>query len=106
MRMAAVHSDTYADLRERELCVRLTFVLAASRSRVIDVDNLTKSMCDGLRGTVYRDHTQIQHLDAMKIRMVEDAEEWAHLSVRPTAVSEHRDVFDRLNHHSFGVARI
>jgi len=73
---------------------------------VIDVNNLTKSMCVGLPGTVYRDDTQIQHLDVMTIRMVEDAEEGAHLSIRPTAVSEHRDVFDRRVHHSFGAARI
>ncbi|MDP9225459.1 MAG: RusA family crossover junction endodeoxyribonuclease [Actinomycetota bacterium] len=84
----------------------MTFVLASSRSKALDVDNMAKALCDGLRGTVYKDDTQIQHLDLMEIRMTEDAEEWAHLRVRPTAVASHLDVFDLKTHHRFGVDKI
>jgi Holliday junction resolvase RusA-like endonuclease len=105
-RVQAAAGDRYEALFDRDLCIAMTFVLAASRSKVIDVDNLAKTMCDGLRGTVYRDDTQIHHLDLLKVRMTEEAEEWVHLRVRPTAVASHLDVFDRKTHHSFGVTKI
>jgi hypothetical protein len=56
-------------LFDRDLCIAMAFVLAPSRSKVLDVDNLAKTMCDGLRGTVYMVDTQIQHLDLLKVRI-------------------------------------
>ena len=105
-RVQAAAGDRYAKLFERDLCIAMTFVLGVGRSKVLDVDNMAKTMCDVLRGTVYRDDTQIQHLDLLKLRMVEDAEEWVHIRVRPTAVASHLDVFDRRTNHKFGVAKI
>ncbi len=84
----------------------MTFVLGSRRSRILDVDNMAKTMCDVLRGTVYGDDTQIQHLDLLKLRMVEEAEEWVNIRVRPTAVASHLDVFDRRTNHAFGVQKI
>jgi hypothetical protein len=105
-RIHAAAGDRYEALFNRDLCIAMTFVLRAGRSRVIDVDNMAKTMCDGLRGTVYKDDTQIQHLDLLKIRMVENAEEWVHIKVRPTAVASHLDAFDPCVSHTFGVDRI
>jgi len=105
-RLLAAAGDRYLALYDRDLCIAMTFVLSASRSKRLDVDNLAKVMCDGLRGTVYNDDAQIQHLDVMKVRMTEDAEEWVHLRVRPTAVASHLDVFDLKTHHKFGVMKI
>lgn len=105
-RVQAAAGDRYAALFERDLCIGMTFVLGSRRSRILDVDNMAKTMCDVLRGTVYGDDTQIQHLDLLKLRMVEEAEEWVNIRVRPTAVASHLDVFDRRTNHAFGVPKI
>lgn len=43
---------------------------------------------------MYEDDSHIQHLDLVKIRTKQDADEWVQLRVRATAIAEHRDVFD------------
>jgi Holliday junction resolvase RusA-like endonuclease len=105
-RVQAAAGDHYAALFDRDLCIAMTFVLGARRSGILDVDNMAKTMCDALRGTVYKDDNQIQHLDLLKLRMVEDAEEWVHIRVRPTAVASHLDVFDRTTNHTFAVPKL
>lgn len=105
-RIAKHAGDRYGALKSRSLCVSLTFVLAAGRRERIDVDNMAKTMLDALRGTVYDDDSQIQHLDLMKLRLAEDNEEWVAARIRPTAIDMHADVFDGATHHKFGVNAI
>jgi len=98
--------DTFLPLQSRELCVSLTFMLSSRRPIRIDVDNLAKAMLDVMRGSVFNDDSQVQHLDLMKIRLTTADEEWVTANIRPTALNLHADVFDPALHHKFAVNAI
>ncbi|MCA1696398.1 MAG: RusA family crossover junction endodeoxyribonuclease [Actinobacteria bacterium] len=63
-------------------------VLGVQRREKLDLDNLTKGTLDSLRGIVFDDDSQVDHLDLVKVRGTSD-DEFIAIRVQPTALNEH-----------------
>lgn len=93
------------DFFESKLCIALTFVLSPDR-RKLDVDNLAKLLLDGMTGSLYRDDSQIDHLDVAKITVDSSQLEHAIVHVRHSTLNDHQDVLDREFRIGFAVGPV
>ncbi len=72
------------------VCVHITIAVGRS-SRISDVDNIAKLFLDGLKGTLFRDDKQVEHLSVARVRTSDD-EDFAYVRVAPTRLNELDDM--------------
>jgi len=56
----------FSDFFDSRLCIAVTFALKAG-GQVSDVDNMTKTLLDALQGYAYRNDSQVDHLDLVRL---------------------------------------
>lgn len=74
------------------LCVQLICVLREGRDK--DVDNMAKLILDGIKGKVFPDDRQIDHLQVVKFRASE-SEEFVSVGVTSSTLNQHTNVLFR-----------
>jgi Holliday junction resolvase RusA-like endonuclease len=91
--VAAALEDRNGMCFRTSVCLRIVYLLGVSRRERIDVDNLAKGTLDALEGVLYKDDSQIAHLDLVKLRSTGD-EENVGVHIRPTEINDHaKDTF-------------
>lgn len=85
--------------RGDKLCVHIVFVLGR-RSRDKDLDNMSKALLDALKGVLFGDDLDIEHLSLLKVRWSGE-EDYVVINVRKSAFSEHKDVLFNSMHHNW-----
>jgi Holliday junction resolvase RusA-like endonuclease len=91
-----VSAHRYA--RER-LCVHIT-VACSNSSRTIDLDNAAKLLLDSMKGTVFEDDSQVDHLSILRVRACGE-EDYLYLHIGSSTVNEHHDLVFAGVHHSW-----
>jgi len=71
------------------LCVHITFILAQT-TRNKDADNMAKSLLDAIKGILFEDDMQIDHLSLLKIRG--GTEDYIKINIRKSFLNLHEDV--------------
>jgi Holliday junction resolvase RusA-like endonuclease len=89
--LARVRHD-FSDFYDARLCVAATFVLGRRR-RLPDLDNLAKTLLDALQGCAYRDDSQVEHLDLMRLGSFSD-DSFIGVRVAATEIASHVDVIN------------
>lgn len=78
-----------------KLCIFILFALSKT-SRNKDLDNMTKALLDGLKGSLFNDDINIDHLNTMKL-FHSDIEDFIFINIRVSNINSHEDVvFDIL----------
>ncbi len=90
---AALDERQVEHFGESSLCVRLVFLLSPNRRKRLDLDNLTKGTLDALRGRLFDDDSQVQHLDVLKLVGPDDGDQAIGVRIAPTKIDDHSDVF-------------
>lgn len=89
-----VQRETQFDSSHR-LCVQLICVLRESRDK--DVDNMAKLILDGIKGKVFPDDKQIDHLQVVKFR-ANESEEFVSIGIAISTLNQSRNVlFSAIN---------
>ncbi len=83
--------------QEAKICIFILFALSKT-SRNKDLDNMTKALVDGLKGNLFYDDINIDHLNIMKV-FHSDTEDFIFINIRESNLNSHEDVvFDILKH--------
>ncbi|QUY42552.1 RusA family crossover junction endodeoxyribonuclease [Acaryochloris marina S15] len=98
-----IQGETQFDSSHR-LCVQLICVLKEGRDK--DVDNMAKLILDGIKGQVFPDDKQIDHLQVVKFR-ANESEEFVSIGVAVSTLNQHSDVlFGAINSDWSGQSRL
>jgi Holliday junction resolvase RusA-like endonuclease len=90
----------YVFHRGEKLCVHIVFVLG-KQNRDKDLDNMAKALLDALKGILFGDDMDIDHLSLMKIKTAED-DEFVTVNIRGSALNQQNDVIFNSMHHVWG----
>jgi Holliday junction resolvase RusA-like endonuclease len=86
--------------RGEKLCVHIVFVLG-KQNRDKDLDNMAKALLDALKGVLFGDDMDIDHLSLMKIKTTED-DDFVTVNIRGSALNQQNDVIFNSMHHVWG----
>lgn len=86
--------------RGDKLCVHIVFVLG-KQNRDKDLDNMAKALLDALKGMLFGDDMDIDHLSLMKIKTTED-DDYVTVNIRGSALNQQNDVIFNSMHHVWG----
>ena len=86
--------------RGEKLCVHIVFILGR-QNRDKDLDNMAKALLDGLKGILFGDDMDIDHLSLMKIKTTED-DDYVTVNIRGSALNQQNDVIFNSMHHVWG----
>ena len=90
------NSHNYAKAR---LCIHI--VVACGRSsRTGDLDNVAKLLLDAMKGTVFDDDCQVDHLSILRVRDAGE-EDYIYLHIGRSTLNDHRDMVFVGTHHSW-----
>jgi Holliday junction resolvase RusA-like endonuclease len=87
---------------ESRLCIHIVIVCGESSRSTGDVDNIAKLMLDAMKGVVFDDDRQVDHLSVLRVRECGD-EDYVYLHIGRSTLNQHRDVLFAGVHHSWAV---
>jgi Holliday junction resolvase RusA-like endonuclease len=83
--------------KAKKLCIHIVFVLGKS-NRDKDLDNMSKALLDALKGTLFDDDINIDHLSLVKFNWDGD-EDFVKVNIRESKIGHHDNVlFESMNH--------
>jgi Holliday junction resolvase RusA-like endonuclease len=85
----------------KPICIHITVAMSKT-TRISDVDNIAKLLLDGIKGTVFDDDRQIEHLSIVRLRTYDD-EDYVHLRIAPSTINSADDLFCSRTHHVWQV---
>ncbi len=86
--------------RGDKLCIHIVFILS-KHNRDKDLDNMSKALLDALKGVLFGDDIDIDHLSLMKIKTPED-DDFVTINIRGSTLNQHNDVIFNSMHHVWG----
>lgn len=86
-----------------KLCVHVVFVLG-SKSRNKDLDNMSKALLDGLKGALFHDDMDIEHLSLVKFNW-NGEEDFVTVNIRVSGLGANDDVVFASMHHGWAGAK-
>lgn len=86
--------------RGEKLCIHIVFILG-KQNRDKDLDNMAKALLDALKGVLFGDDMDIDHLSLMKIKTIED-DDFVTVNIRGSALNQQNDVIFNSLHHVWG----
>jgi Holliday junction resolvase RusA-like endonuclease len=92
--------QTDAFQRGEKLCLHIVFVLG-KKNKDKDIDNMAKALLDALKGVLFSDDIDIDHLNLMKIKATED-DDYVNINIRRSTLNQHNDVIFNSMHHVWG----
>lgn len=86
--------------RGDKLCIHIVFILG-KQNRDKDLDNMAKALLDALKGVLFGDDMDIDHLSLMKIKTIED-DDFVTVNIRGSSLNQQNDVIFNSMHHIWG----
>lgn len=93
------NSHKYLDCR---LCIHLVVVCGKSSKSTGDVDNIAKLMLDAMKGVVFNDDWQVDHLSILRVQDCGE-EDYVYLHIGQSRLNQHRNVLFAGVNQSWGV---
>jgi Holliday junction resolvase RusA-like endonuclease len=89
------------DFAEKSVCLHITVAIGSS-SRIADLDNIAKLFLDALKGSLFRDDRQVEHLSIVRIR-TRETEDYVYVRVTPINQTKDDDVLFAKTDHIWAV---
>lgn len=86
------------DINEK-ICIHLVFVLGL-KSKDKDVDNMAKALLDAIKGILFGDDANVDHLSVLKIRHGYE-DDWITCTIQPTKINSTEDLMVPGIHHGW-----
>ena len=93
-RLAKTH-----DFASSKLCIHIVLSVGRS-SKTGDIDNVAKMLLDSMKGVVFNDDRQVDHLTVVRVKNGGD-EDFVYLRISDSTLNEHRDVLYSGQHYSW-----
>jgi Holliday junction resolvase RusA-like endonuclease len=87
------------NFQSSRLCIHIVLAIGRS-SKTGDVDNAAKLLLDSMKGVVFNDDEQVDHLSIVRSRTNGD-EDFLFVRITDSTLNEHRDVLYAGQHHSW-----
>jgi Holliday junction resolvase RusA-like endonuclease len=87
--------------RGEKLCLHIVYVLGKG-NRNKDLDNMAKALLDAIKGTLFVDDLDIDHLNLMKV-VSEETDDFIKINIRKSGFNQHQDVLFKIFRHEWAV---
>ncbi len=79
------------DFKDSRVCIQIVLIVNHS-SRTGDIDNVTKLVLDSMKGVLFADDEQVDHLNIMRVYN-QGNEDFIYIRISNSTLNQHQDVF-------------